>query len=328
MTREKFPLHSRLVGIRHDGSVTTQWGGFCSQAKNRVVLLYVFTNPPADIQRAPTPPCRILSFQVGRRERGALPFLNVPLKCSCDYIYPPPCPPCSAVFALASTLCPVLPSLITSLRLPELRSSFPPKGPEITDLPRPETMLCQWSTSHSLGDHTARSTQHEHRFPPIIQLDEVAPPPPPQKTSFSSVPSSSQSYDYWTSSEEYDEVGDVEEEEEEATESYCSSDPSCPRFGTEGSERGSVTASAPVEQKVKMNRVLAWRNSFDSVFAEDNAGMSLIYPFLPLATSPYLSYLIPREFSPDSYVPECCSSSHVLLLLGCFSHVAFYPQRR
>lgn len=159
-------------------------------------------------------------------------------------------------------------------------------------------MLCQWPASHRIGDRPARSAQHEYRFPTIIQLDEVAPPPLPQKTSFSPVPSSSQSYDYWTSSEEYDEAeGGEEEEEEEATESYCSSDPSCPGFGMEDSERGSATASAPVEQKVKMSRVLAWRNSFDSAFADENAGMSSSvsccalgffppYPLLLLATYP------------------------------------------
>lgn len=193
-------------------------------------------------------------------------------------------------------------------------------------------MLRQWSTSHCLGGHPAHSVQHEYRFPTIIQLDEVAPPPPPQKSSFSPVPSSSQSYDYWSSSEE-EEDG---EEEEEATESYCSSDPSCPECGMENSERGSATASAPAEQKVKMNRVLAWRSSFDSVFAEDNAGMSfatpLVYGFSPLL-------LATRHISMSGqlrsmgvlmgfYVSDCYSSSHVLLLWDCFSHVAFYLQRR
>ena len=163
-------------------------------------------------------------------------------------------------------------------------------------------MLCQWSTSNCLEDHPVRSVQHEYRFPPIIQLDEVDPPPPAQKSSFSPVPSSSQSYDYWSSSEECDEVedGEEEEEEEEATESYCSSDPSCPGLGVEDAE---PTVSAPVEQKVKMSRVLAWRNSFDSVFADDNAGMFSFAPsgaleippprHSPLATSPYPTYLVP-----------------------------------
>ncbi|KAF9784912.1 hypothetical protein BJ322DRAFT_1108390 [Thelephora terrestris] len=128
-------------------------------------------------------------------------------------------------------------------------------------------MLCQWSATYCLGDDPARSAQQDYRFPTIIQLDEVAPPPPSSQKS--PVPSSSQSYDYYSTSEECEEV-----EEEEATESYCSSDPSCPEIDMGDSERGSVTTSAPVEQKAKMSRVLAWRSSFDSVFAEDNAGLN------------------------------------------------------
>jgi hypothetical protein len=68
-----------------------------------------------------------------------------------------------------------------------------------------------------------------------------------------------------------EEVGDEEEDEEEATESYCSSDLSGPRTGDP--ERASEAASAPVEQTAKMSRVLAWRNSFDSVFTESNAAV-------------------------------------------------------
>lgn len=132
-------------------------------------------------------------------------------------------------------------------------------------------MLCQLPATYCPGDDPARSAQHEYRFPTIIQLDEVAPPPPSsQKATLSPVPSSSQSYGYYSSSEECEEVED-EEGEEEATESYCSSDPSCPGFCVGDSELESAATSAPVEQKAKMNRVLAWRNSFDSVFAEDNA---------------------------------------------------------
>jgi len=113
----------------------------------------------------------------------------------------------------------------------------------------------------------------------IIQLDEVAPPPPPSKAApLSPGPSSSQSYDYYSSSEECEEI-----EEEEATESYCSSDPSCPELGMGDPECEPAMTLAPVEQKAKMSRVLAWRNSFDSVFTEDNAGMSrlclLPYPW-------------------------------------------------
>lgn len=155
-------------------------------------------------------------------------------------------------------------------------------------------MLCQWSATYCLGDDPARPAQHEYRFPTIIQLDEVAPPPPSsQKASLSPVPSSSQSYDYYSTSEEYEEL-EVDEEEEEATESYCSSDPSCLGFGMEDSERGPVTASAPIEQKAKMSRVLAWRNSFDSVFADDNAGVSSSMSFvIPFAFS--LPFLVTRH---------------------------------
>jgi hypothetical protein len=156
-------------------------------------------------------------------------------------------------------------------------------------------ILCQRTTSCHLGDDPIHSTQHDYRFPTIIQLDEVAPPPPSsQKLLLSPVPSSSQSYGYYTSSEECEEVED-DEDEEEATESYCSSDPTCPVFGVEDPERASALASAPVEQKAKMSRVLAWRNSFDGVFAEDNAGMSRLSPLphrwyfsLPLSCHPWL----------------------------------------
>lgn len=158
-------------------------------------------------------------------------------------------------------------------------------------------MWRQWSTSYRLGDDSIRSAQHEYRFPTIIQLDEVGPPPPSShKALLSPVTSSSQSYDYYSSSEdceEVEEVEDEEEDEEEATESYCSSDLSGPRLGTGDPERASETASAPVEQTVKMSRVLAWRNSFDSVFTESDAGMFCLcpspllwYPALPLSCHP------------------------------------------
>ena len=144
-------------------------------------------------------------------------------------------------------------------------------------------MLCQLSATYCLGDDPTRSVPHECRFPTIIQLDEVAPPPPSsQKATLSPVPSSSQSYDYYSSSEE-GEVED-EEDEEEATESYCSSDPSHPGFCVGNPELEPAATLAPAEQKTKMNRVLAWRNSFDSVFAEDNAGMFLSTSFVTLAT--------------------------------------------
>jgi len=90
MTREKPPLLSRFVGIRPDG----RWGGFVVLEKDRVVL-YV-CGP-----RTHTP-LSYLSFQAGRQERGALPFLNtgpIPM------LYTPPNPPCSAVFTLPTTPC-------------------------------------------------------------------------------------------------------------------------------------------------------------------------------------------------------------------------------
>jgi len=201
-------------------------------------------------------------------------------------------------------------------------------------------MWRQWSTPYRLGDDPILSAQHEYRFPTIIQLDEVAPPPPSsQKALLSPVPSSNQSYDYYTSSEECEEVEDGdgdqdEEEEEEATESYCSSDPSCPEFGMEDPERPSAGASAPLEQKVKMSRVLAWRNSFDSVFAEDHEGTSrprhshhtpwdfFSIPFLPLAVSPTSDDYGSVE---NSHVPGCHVPSPPRSV---FSHAAFYLQRR
>lgn len=145
-------------------------------------------------------------------------------------------------------------------------------------------MWCQWSASYRLGEDPIRSAQHEYRFPTIIQLDEVGPPPPSShKALLSPVPSSSQSYDYYSSSEEHGEV-EGEEEEEEATESYCSSDPLGHGLGAGDPEHASGVAIAPVEQTVKMNRVLAWRNSFDGVFTEDNAGMFCLFPStLPLS---------------------------------------------
>ena len=186
-------------------------------------------------------------------------------------------------------------------------------------------MLCQRTTSCHLGDDPIHSAQHEYRFPTIIQLDEVAPPSPSsRKPLLSPVPSSSQSYDYYTSSEEYEEVED-DEDEEEATESYCSSDPTCPGVGVGDSERASAMASAPVEQKAKMSRVLAWRNSFDSVFADDNAGMSRprLLPHLwdPVPT-PFLRFLRSSGFGSvnGSHVSDSpvTLASHVPLPLFCF----------
>lgn len=192
-------------------------------------------------------------------------------------------------------------------------------------------MWCQWSTSYRLGDDPIHSPQHEYRFPTIIQLDEVAPPPrSSQKALLSPVQSSSQSYDYYSSSEGCEEVED-DDDEEEATESYCSSDPSCPGLGIADPERASAMASAPVE---KMSRVLAWRNSFDSVFTEDNSGMFppvplatlllfLPYPLLPLATSPHCpTLLFPRGFSRlrlPRYL-RTCHRPHSTV----FSHAIFY----
>ena len=180
-------------------------------------------------------------------------------------------------------------------------------------------MWHQWSTSYHLGDAPITSAQHEYRFPTIIQLDEVGPPPPSShKALLSPVTSSSQSYDYYSSSEEVEGVED-EEEEEEATESYCSSDLSGPRLGTGDPERASVTASAPVEQTVKMSRVLAWRNSFDSAFTEDNAGMFCLYPLtlrcypaLPLSCHPPSRHTrTPGDFGPDSHVSGFPLPPHV-----------------
>jgi len=107
-----------------------------------------------------------------------------------------------------------------------------------------------------------------------------------------------------------EEVEDEEEQEEEATESYCSSDLSSPRLGTGNPERASETASAPVEQTVKMSRVLAWRNSFDSVFTESNAGMFYLSP-LTLRWYPFLA--TPRVATSDDFG----SVSHV------FSRIRF-----
>jgi len=115
------------------------------------------------------------------------------------------------------------------------------------------------------------------------------------------------------------------EDEEEATESYCSSDLSGPRLGTGDPERGSEVASAPVEQTAKMSRVLAWRNSFDSVFTESDAGMfylcpvgTLLYPFLatPGAGSPHLTTLVP--FPTYSHVSGFPLPPHVPSLCFCF----------
>lgn len=199
-------------------------------------------------------------------------------------------------------------------------------------------MLCQRTTSCHLRVDPMHPAQHEYRFPTIIQLDEVAPPPPSaQKPLLSPVPSSSQSYGYYSSSEECEEVEEDDDDEEEATESYCSSDPTCPGFGVGDPERASATASAPVEQKAKMSRVLAWRNSFDSVFTEDNAGMSHPYP-LPLpfryfAAAPSLSpttslrsndFGSVRAFPRISESPTCPLPSHVPSSSFYFSHAASY----
>ena len=172
------------------------------------------------------------------------------------------------------------PSAIIPARGSQPQFSPLPQETGISEFTRLETMWCQWSASYRLGEDPLRSAQHEYRFPMVIQLDEVVPPPPStHKALLSPVQSSSQSYDYYSSSEEYEEIED-EEEEEEATESYCSSDLLGPGSGTGDPERASAVASAPVEQTVRMSRVLAWRNSFDSVFAEDNTGMFHLFPSL------------------------------------------------
>ena len=156
----------------------------------------------------------------------------------------------------------------------------------------------------------------------VIQLDEVVPPPPStHKALLSPVQSSSQSYDYYSSSEEY-EVED--EEEEEATESYCSSDLLGPGSGTGDPERASAVASAPVEQTVRMSRVLAWRNSFDSVFAEDNTGMFHLFPSLyPFLATRYIP--TSGDFGFVGLVPTypgCPLPSHVSSLsFPFFSHL-------
>lgn len=180
-------------------------------------------------------------------------------------------------------------------------------------------MWCQWSAAYRLGDDPIRSTQHEYRLPTIIQLDEVAPPPPSsQKPLLSPVPSSSQSYDHYSSSEECEEVED-EEDEEEATQSYCSSDPSCLGLGVEDPERAPVAASVPVEQTTRMSRVLAWRNSFDDVFAEDNAGVFCLClsPHRWHLALPFPCYLASDDFGsvrvltyPIARHPHTCHRSH------------------
>ena len=185
-----------------------------------------------------------------------------------------------------------LPSLTIPARHPWPRFNPPPQESGISYFSR---MWHQWSAPYRLGDDPLRSAQQEYRFPTIIQLDEVGPPPPSsQKALLSPVPSSSQSYDYHSSSEEYEEVDEVDDEEEEATESYCSSDLSGLGFGTGDPERAPTMVSIPVEQTVRMSRVLAWRNSFDSAFSEDNAGMfflclSLHRCHLPLALARHTS---------------------------------------
>ena len=216
------------------------------------------------------------------------------------YIFPLPLTP---PFALSLPLpYPVPPSLIIPTRYLELRFKSPAIISDISYFLHPGKMLCQWPTPYHLGGDLVHSAQHEYQFPTIIQLDEVAPPPPSsQKAILSPVPSSSQSYDYFSSSSECEDTED-EEEEEAASESYCSSDLSTPVM--EDLERASATVSVPVEQKAKMSRVMAWRNSFDSMFAEENAGMcrscflphSVFRPitFSPLATSPCSTSFGPR----------------------------------
>ena len=165
-----------------------------------------------------------------------------------------------------------------------------------------------------------RPVQDEYRFPTIIQLDEVAPPPPSsQKALLSPISSSNQSYDYYSSSEECEEMED-DEDEEEATESYCSSDPPCPAFGMGDPEPAPASTSAPMEQKVKMNRVLAWRNSFDSVLAEDEAGgfRLCLYHTLGISPCPFLAVLHKPTSSDSGSVgiltyPICPPVSHVPL---------------
>ena len=92
-----------------------------------------------------------------------------------------------------------------------------------------------------------------------------------------------------------------------------------------------ATTSAPVEQKAKMSRVLAWRNSFGSVVAEDEAGefRLCLYRTLGILPCPFLAVLhIPR---PMTLVP--CEFSRIRFahrLRTCpypssvFSHAVFF----
>lgn len=126
---------------------------------------------------------------------------------------------------------------------------------------------------------------------------------------------------------------DDDEDEEEATESYCSSDPPSPGFGMDDPERTPASTSAPVEQKVKMNRVLAWRSSFDSVLAGDEAGgfrLCLYHTLgilaLPLSCRsphPHVQYFWFRVNSHVSDLPTGLARATTLVLF--FSHAVFFP---
>jgi len=113
--------------------------------------------------------------------------------------------------------------------------------------------------------------------PETIQLIEV---PPPPRASLLSVPCSTESSSYcWSSSSSTSyspasEGADLDEDEDgKGCESYCSSDEDDSDDDGDDNNEGNVVFDDnrfPLKsQSSKMSRVLAWRNSFDSVDGSD-----------------------------------------------------------
>lgn len=101
MTRGRFPLPSRIVGINNDG----KWGWFCSHKREIELLLYVFQTPRHLFRGHTRPPCRALvlsGWSTYDVARGLTILINTPKPRTALVLYIPP-PSYSAVRTLPST---------------------------------------------------------------------------------------------------------------------------------------------------------------------------------------------------------------------------------
>lgn len=117
--------------------------------------------------------------------------------------------------------------------------------------------------------------------PEIIQLVEVDAP-------LSRVPcssaSSSSSY-WWSSSDGTDENETEIEEDEKKDEGYCES------YCSSDDEDEAIDSNDP-----SMNRVLAWRSSFDSVYGADEGALHVVAPDFALTSRPDVFQSLKRKY--------------------------------